>query len=122
MTPLLIAVAGGLGAAARFILDGVVARHHRLRFPLGTLVVNITGSVLLGLFTGVIISRGGTSDVDLIVGTGLLGGYTTFSTASVEAVRLAVGTRALALAFAHAASMLVLSLAGAGLGLWLTTA
>lgn len=122
MTPLLIAMAGGVGAAARFVVDGIVARHNRLGFPLGTLVVNVTGSLLLGLLTGAIISRGGTSDVELIVGTGMLGGYTTFSTASVEAVRLATGSRALMLAFAHAASMLVLSLAAAGLGLWLTTA
>lgn len=121
MTPLLIALAGGLGAAARFVLDGVVARRHSFRFPLGTAVINVTGSLLLGLLTGTVIAYGGADEFQLILGTGFLGGYTTFSTASVEAVRLAAGTRALALSFTHAAGMLVLSLAAAGLGLWLTT-
>lgn len=121
MTPLVIALAGGLGAAARFVVDGVAARRNPFRFPLGTLVVNVTGSLLLGLLTGAVIAYGGAEELQLILGTGFLGGYTTFSTASVEAVRLAVGARALALSFAHAAGMLVLSLAAAGLGLWLTT-
>jgi len=121
VTPLVIALAGGLGAAARFVIDGVVARRNPFRFPLGTLVVNVTGSLLLGLLTGAVIAYGGAEELQLILGTGFLGGYTTFSTASVEAVRLAVGARALALSFAHAAGMLVLSLAAAGLGLWLTT-
>lgn len=121
MTPLLIALAGGLGATARFVLDGVVARRNPFRFPLGTVVINVTGSLLLGLLTGAVVAYGGADQVELVIGTGLLGGYTTFSTASVEAVRLAAGTRALALSFAHAAGMLVLSLAAAGLGLWLTT-
>jgi len=121
VTPLLIALAGGLGATARFVLDGVVARRNPFRFPLGTVVINVTGSLLLGLLTGAVVAYGGADQVELVIGTGFLGGYTTFSTASVEAVRLAADTRALALSFAHAAGMLVLSLAAAGLGLWLTT-
>jgi len=122
MTPLLIALAGGLGAAARFVVDGAVAHRNHFRFPLGTVVINVTGSLLLGLLTGTVIAHGGgPNELQLVLGTGFLGGYTTFSTASVEAVRLAAGTRALALSFAHAAGMLVLSLAAAGLGLWLTT-
>ena len=121
MTPLLIALAGGLGATARFVLDGVVDRRNPFRFPLGTVVINVTGSLLLGLLTGAVVAYGGADQVELVIGTGFLGGYTTFSTASVEAVRLAAGTRALALSFAHAVGMLVLSLAAAGLGLWLTT-
>lgn len=122
MTPLLIALAGGLGAAARFVADGVVARHNPFPFPLGTVVINVTGSLLLGLLTGAVIAHsGGPNGVQLILGTGFLGGYTTFSTASVEAVRLAAGARALTLSFAHAAGMLVLGLGAAALGLWLTT-
>ncbi len=123
MTPLLIALAGGLGAAARFVADGVVARHNPFPFPLGTVVINVSGSLLLGLLTGTVIAHsGGPNELQLILGAGFLGGYTTFSTASVEAVRLAAGTRALALSFAHAAGMLVLGLAAAALGLWLTNA
>ncbi len=122
MTPLLIALAGGLGAAARFVADGVVARHNPFPFPLGTVVINVTGSLFLGLLTGAVIAQsGGPNELQLILGTGFLGGYTTFSTASVEAVRLAVGTRALALSFVHAAGMLVFGLSAAALGLWLAT-
>jgi len=120
MTPLLVAFAGGVGAVARFVVDGLVARHSPFPFPLGTVVINVTGSLLLGLLTGAMIAHAGSEQVQMILGTGLLGGYTTFSTASVEAVRLASGTRALSLAFAHATGMLLLSLAAAGLGLWLT--
>ena len=119
MTAVLVAVAGGLGAALRFVVDGLVARHNPLRFPLGTTVVNVTGSFLLGLLTGWVLAHGSHRDLTLILGTGLLGGYTTFSTASIEAVRLAGVSRSGLLAFGHAVGMLVLSLASAGLGLWL---
>ena len=121
MTALLVALAGGLGAATRFVLDGAIARRNPYRLPLGTVIINITGSLLLGLLTGAFLAHGGSSEVKLVLGTGFLGGYTTFSTASVEAVRLATGTRSLALAVAHALGMLIASLAAAGLGLWITT-
>ena len=113
----LVALAGGLGAALRFIVDGVVARWVRGSVPLGTFAVNVTGSFVLGL---VVASTTAGSDVRAVVGTGLLGGYTTFSAASVEAVLLARagGTRALTAAALHAAAMLAFSLAAAALGLW----
>ncbi len=118
---LLVAVAGGFGAMLRFVVDGAVARHNRLRLPLGTVVINVTGSLLLGLLTGLALQHSGFDEVKRVLGTGLLGGYTTFSTASVEGVRLAMadGPRAVAVAFAHAAGMLIVSLAAAGLGIWL---
>jgi CrcB protein len=119
MTAVLVALAGGLGAALRFVVDGLVARLNRFRLPLGTTVVNVSGSFLLGLLTGWALTHSGHRELTLILGTGLLGGYTTFSTASVEAVRLAGLSRSGLLAVGHAAGMLVLSLASAGLGLWL---
>lgn len=118
MITLLIALAGGVGAAARFLVDSWVATRLRASLPTGTVVVNVTGSLLLGLLTGWAIRHGGGGDVKAVLGTGLLGGYTTFSTASVEAVRLARGGRG-AGALLHAAIMIVLSLAAATLGLWL---
>ena len=121
MTPVLMAFAGGLGAAVRFVVDGVVTHRSRLRFPLGTAVINVTGSFLLGLLTGWTLVHSGLGELKTILGTGFLGGYTTFSTASVEPVRLAAGSRAASLAIAYAVGMLILSLAGAGLGLWLAT-
>jgi len=117
MIPFLIAVAGGLGAVARFTVDGQVARVNRSGLPLGTLVVNVTGSFLLGLVTGWLLT-GAAGESAAILGTGFLGGYTTFSTASVEAARLVRAGRGWG-ALWHAGGMLVLGLAAAGLGLWL---
>ena len=113
----LIAIAGGLGAVLRFVVDGLVARSVRASVPLGTLAVNVTGSFVLGL---VVASTMAGSDVRAVVGTGLLGGYTTFSAASVESVLLARagGARAVTVAALHAATMLGLSLAAAAIGLW----
>lgn len=115
----LIALAGGMGAALRFIVDGEVSR--RVRLPLGTLLVNVTGAFLLGLLVAMAADHAVSQNVHAVLGTGLLGGYTTFSAASVEAVNLARkrGRRAVAGAVLHASAMLVLSLVAAGLGLWL---
>ena len=119
MIPLYVALAGGLGAVTRFLADTVVAARVRARLPTGTVVVNVSGSLLLGLLTGWALRHGGAGDVRSVLGTGFLGGYTTFSTASVEAVRLARGGRGVG-ALVHAVAMVVLSLVAAGLGLWLT--
>lgn len=117
-----MALAGGVGAAARFAVDGLVQRHAR-SVPLGTLVVNVTGSFLLGLLTGLAVSHRGLDGVTLVVGTGFLGGYTTFSAASVETVNLARtgGWWAGLAALRHAVAMLLAALGAAALGLWLTS-
>lgn len=79
-------VGGGIGAGARYLLDGAIIRGRKDAFPLGILVVNIVGSFLLGLLTGVPqVSPAWLA----IVGTGVLGGFTTFSTVAVETVLLA---------------------------------
>lgn len=119
MITLLIGLAGGVGAALRFTVDSWVATRLRAALPTGTVVVNVTGSLVLGMLTGWAIRHGGGGDVKAILGTGLLGGYTTFSTASVEAVRLVRSGRAVG-AVAQAALMIGLSLAAASLGLWLS--
>ena len=119
MIGVLLTLAGGLGAATRFVVDGVVARHNRWPLPLGTVVINVSGSLLLGVVTGLAMRHTGLTDLKLVAGTGFLGGYTTFSTASVEAVRLATGSRPVVEAVLHAVGMALLGLAGAGLGLWL---
>lgn len=113
----LTALAGGLGAALRFLVDGWVSRGVSTRVPLGTFVVNVTGSFALGL----LVASAAPTAVASVIGTGLLGGYTTFSAASVEAVALArrVGPRAVTTAVAHAAAMLAACLLAASLGLLL---
>ena len=88
MSPLvLVAVAavGGVGAVARFAVDGAVAGRLGREFPYGTLVVNLSGSFVLGLAVGAALS----DDAYRIVGTGLIGAYTTFSTWMFESHRLA---------------------------------
>ena len=118
MIALLTALAGGLGALARFQSDALVARLHNLRMPLGTLSVNTLGSLLLGLLTGWIAFRSGAPAWVSVLGTGFCGGYTTFSTACVEGVRLLRAGRPSA-AMLHAGGGLAAALAAAALGLWL---
>ena len=120
MTPLLVlavAVAGGLGAVARLVLDGVLRSLFRINYPFGTTVINVTGSFLLGLVTGLALVHGLPPEWRAILGTGFLGGYTTFSTASYETVRLAQQRRYRAALF-NGVGMLILALGAAGLGLW----
>lgn len=89
MTPLEIGalvLVGGLGAGARYVVDGLVMRGRKDAFPAGILMVNTMGSFLLGVLTGIPQFPG----IWLaILGAGALGGFTTFSAVSVESVLLA---------------------------------
>lgn len=119
-----IALGGGLGALARFAVDGWASARARawapnLGVPLGTVLINVTGSLLLGLLAGWWMFQTPDPGWKLLLGTGLLGGYTTFSTASVEAARLILSHRGWAAA-AHAIGMLAASLGAAAVGVWLT--
>lgn len=114
---LLVAVGGGVGAALRFLLDGLVKARVR-RFPLGTLVINVSGSLVLGVLTG--LGQAGTLPLPAVavLGTGMMGGYTTFSTASVETVQLLRSGKT-RLAVLNGLGMLVVSVGAAALGLWI---
>lgn len=79
-------VAGGLGAGIRYVVDVLLTRGRRDAFPVGILVINVTGSGLLGLLTG--LGALVAPDWLAVLGIGLLGGYTTFSTVSVETIQL----------------------------------
>ncbi len=89
MIPLAVGALGSLGAATRFGVDGAIRLRWSTAFPWATLLINISGSLALGILTGLVLYRGASADVKLILGTGFCGGYTTFSTASFETVRLA---------------------------------
>ncbi|KQN41180.1 fluoride efflux transporter CrcB [Frigoribacterium sp. Leaf44] len=121
MSPLLlvaVAAAGGIGAAARFVVDGLVKDRLGSAYPWGTTVINVSGSFALGLVTGLALQAVVAPEWKAVLGTGLLGGYTTFSTASVETVRLlAAGRRGAAVA--NGLGMLVACVGVASLGLWL---
>lgn len=82
MNWILVGVAGAAGALARHLVGGWVrGRAGPGAFPWGTFAVNISGSFLLGLLTGLVTGRGLLSaEVKLVLGTGFLGAYTTFST------------------------------------------
>ena len=118
MTPallLLLAVAGGGGAGLRFVVDGAVRGAVGARLPWGTALINVSGSFLLGLLTG-LVTLGMPPAVLAVLGTGLLGGFTTFSTASVETVRL-LQQRRYAASLGYGLGVLLLSIAAAALGL-----
>lgn len=120
MIVLVLALAGGLGAAARFLVDSAIERHSRLSVPVGTLVVNVTACLAIGLLTGWLGAAADAGPLATVLGVGFLGGYSTFSTASVEAARLLLDGRGRAAA-AHAAGMLLVCLAAGWLGLTLAT-
>lgn len=115
---LLTVLAGGLGAVARFVVDGVVRSRSTATVPLGTAVVNVTGSFALGLVTGLVLASAAPDAVRTVVGTGFLGGYTTFSTASFETVRL-VQLHRHGAAAAYGLGTLAATTGVAALGLWL---
>ena len=85
---LLVALAGGVGAGARFALDGAARARWPSEFPWGILLVNVVGSFLLGFLTGLTLDGADPAWL-LVLGTGFCGGFTTFSTAMVDTVRLA---------------------------------
>ena len=115
---ILLALAGGVGAAVRFWVDGLIRSRLKTAFPWATTIINVTGSLVLGLLTGLTTAHLVSSDLSLILGTGFLGGYTTFSTASYETVQLLKQKR-YAHAFISGVGMLVACVAMAGFGLWL---
>jgi len=83
-----LAVAGAIGAPARYLLDRAVSRRVAGARPVGTLMVNVSGSLVLGFIAGLALYHGLTSTPKTIVGTGFCGAYTTFSTFTYESLRL----------------------------------
>ncbi|MFC5502216.1 fluoride efflux transporter CrcB [Lysinimonas soli] len=121
MTALLfiaVCAAGGIGAALRFVVDGLVRARVRTVFPFGTALINVTGSLVLGFLTGLTLGAVLAPEWELILGTGVMGGYTTFSTASVETMRL-IQNREYLPALVNGLGMLVLTVLLGLLGLWL---
>jgi CrcB protein len=86
---ILVGLAAALGAVSRYVVDQAVANKWKPSFPWGTWVINVTGSFVLGLLTGFALHHGLSPHVVSVLGTGVCGGYTTFSTFNFESVRLA---------------------------------
>lgn len=112
-TPVIsVAIGGALGAVARYLVGLAVA------FPLGTLTVNVVGSLAIGIVWALFTARGLQAWLPLVM-TGILGGFTTFSAFSLDTLRLIEGGR-IGAAFMYVAASLLLSLGACALGLWLT--
>lgn len=106
-----VAALGGLGALARFAVDSLVSAGTGARFPFGTLLVNLSGALVLGLLVGVSLH----GDGYLLAGTAAIGSYTTFSTWLLESHRLAEDGRSWLLG-ANVVLSLLLGLGAAELG------
>ena len=89
MIGLAVAAAAALGAVVRYLVDLVAVRPLSRSWPAGTLVVNLTGSLALGVLAGVGLRHGVPTEVRAVVGTGFIGAYTTFSAFAFEAADLA---------------------------------
>jgi fluoride exporter len=117
MTIVLVALGAAVGAPLRYLTDRLVQSRHESAFPWGTLTVNLIGSLLLGFLTGLPAAPA----VSALLGTGLCGALTTYSTFSYETLQLARdGLRRHALA--NAVVSLLAGLGAAYLGILLASA
>jgi fluoride exporter len=111
-----VGCAGALGAVGRYVMDGAIQDRTRGVLPLGTMTVNVVGSLMIGLVAGVVLFHGLGSTAQLIVGTGFCGGLTTWSTTSWETFRLLEDGEVVG-GILNALGGLAASLAAAGVGL-----
>jgi CrcB protein len=109
-----VCLIGGVGAVLRFLVDRAVSARFTGSFPYGTLAVNLSGALLLGFLAGLALSP----HLALLVGTGFVGSYTTFSTWMLETQRLGE-ERQVSPALANIAVSVALGLTAAWLGLWI---
>lgn len=115
---MVVGLAGAAGAVARYLIDGTVQDRARGVLPFGTLTVNVIGSVLMGLVTGIVLFHGTGDTARAIVGTGFCGGLTTWSAASWETLRLVEEDQPAA-ALLTAIGGMAASVAAAGCGMLL---
>ncbi|WP_055533475.1 fluoride efflux transporter CrcB [Streptomyces graminilatus] len=113
MNWLLVITGGMIGAPLRYLTDRIVQSRHDTVFPWGTLAVNVTGCLILGLLAGGAPGQ----NLQLFLGTGLCGALTTYSTFSYETLRLTEGGAGL-LAAANVLGSVVAGLGAAFAGVW----
>ncbi len=114
---LIVAAAGGAGSVLRALCIHHIGLRRADPLPVGTMVVNGSGSLLLGLLTGLSLYHGLGGRLLAVVGVGLCGGYTTWSTASWETVHLLhTGHRAEAIAYTLGSLVVCIGCAAAAIG------
>lgn len=121
---MLVFFGGGLGATARYGVNLLAAAWFGAHFPSGTLIVNVVGGLVMGMMAGFLSHRGAfwwAGDLRLLIMTGILGGFTTFSAYSLDAVVLWERGE-MTLAAGYVIASVVLSIAALTLGLHLTRA
>jgi CrcB protein len=115
MAYLLVAIGGAAGAAARYGVAQWVNSRLGWTFPWGTLTVNVTGSFIIGVLLTLLVARGSDPTLRLLLVTGFLGGYTTFSSFSFETITLLHAQQWL-LALLYVAGSLLLGLLACAVG------
>ena len=111
---LLVGLAGGVGASARYVVEAEVTGRVGSAWPWGTGLVNVAASLILGLVTGLVTERSG-SDIALVVGTGFCGGFSTWSAVTWEV--LVLGRTSSTRATVYSVVAPVSSIAAAAVGL-----
>ncbi|MEE9375896.1 MAG: fluoride efflux transporter CrcB [Rhizobiaceae bacterium] len=116
----LVFIGGGLGAAGRHLVGIAALRQFGPNFPYGTLIVNVVGSLLMGLLIGWLVRRGisTSNELRLFLATGVLGGFTTFSAFSLDIANL-WEKGALLPAASYALSTVVICIISVFIGLWI---
>jgi CrcB protein len=114
-----VLAAGAIGAVGRTVINDAMAHHIRSDFPYGILTINVVGSLLLGVLTGLTWYHGLSANVLTIVGVGLCGGFTTWSTSIWETLAL-LRLRLFSQAALYTLGGLALAVGAAGVGIGLT--
>ncbi|MFG2884614.1 fluoride efflux transporter CrcB [Streptomyces sp. NPDC048297] len=110
MRYLLVALGGAVGAPLRYLIDRSIQARHNTVFPWGTFAANITGAMILGVLTGAVMAKVASPDDQFLLGVGVCGALTTYSTFSYETLSLfEAGSR-----FFAAANVIVSVVAGLG--------
>jgi len=116
-----VMAAGAIGAPARYLVDSWVGRRTSGSFPWATLLINVSGSFLFGLLTGLTAGRLLSEQSRLVLGTGFCGAYTTFSTFTFESAGL-LGEGAVLSAVLNITGSVVMAVLAAAAGLQLAAA
>ena len=118
----MVGLGGAIGSMARFLIAGWIQPASWTGFPYGIFIVNVTGGLIMGIFTEAMALKFHVSpEIRALLTTGILGGYTTFSTFSLEA-SLLIERHAYGQATAYIAGSALLSVAALFVGLWLVRA